>query len=935
MSPETRITCALEARRQPLRSAGPVRRLAARLVSVVALSVGVVFSVNAQVNVTTYQYNNQRSGVNGNETILTQANVNSALFGRLFSQSVDGYVYAQPLYVANVAIPAEGLHNVIYIATEHDSVYAFDADSNAGANAQPLWHTSFLSAGVTTVPSDASHLNTTDVNPEVGITGTPVIDLSTGTMYVVAATLENGTTYVQRLHALDITSGAERSGSPVVISASVPGTGNGSNGGTLNFDSQWENQRPGLLLYDGVVYIAFASHGDNGDWHGWLLGYNTSNLQQSFVDCIAPNGFDGGIWMSGQGPAMDSGSNLFFVTGNGTFDSALTPPVDFGDSILRIDLSKGPTVQDYFTPWNQNALDSGDIDLGSGGVLILPDQPGAHPHLLVQAGKQGNVYILNRDPGAMGHFSSSANNIVQELDAAVGGMWASPVYFNGRIYFWGSGDNLKAFSIANGTVSSSPADQSSVTFGFPGATPTISANGISNAILWALQTDAFSDSGPGGTEILRAYNPASLGAELYDSNMDGTRDQPGGAIKFAVPTVVNGKVYVGAERRVSVYGLLAAQTQTAAPVFAPGSGTYASPQSVIITSATSNATIFYTTDGTSPSTNSSQYAGPVSINSTETLKAIATATGLTPSAVTSASYNIQVPGPAASFSPASLLFVTESVGASGGTQTVTLTNTGGKTLSIATVSIAGANSTDFSETNNCGTSVLAGGSCAISVKFAPAAAGSRSATLLVTDNAANSPQGASLSGTGIDFSITPQAGSSTVSAGQAANYTLQLSALGGRGGDQLNLTVSCSGAPPKASCAAPIGPLTVTTTAPAAVSISVITVANAAVASPPGFDPRPDSGTREFVLGMLLLVGLLWLMSGNLSVKPGVRRVAAASTMPLVLLGIAIAFMIGCGTNRSTTASQNNGTPPGTYTLTVTATSGILTHSTLLTLIVK
>jgi len=509
----------------------------------------------AQVNVTTSRYNNQRTSVNSSETILTPSNVNSTDFGKLFSQAVDGYVFAQPLYVPNVTING-AVHNVVYVATEHDSVYAFDADSNTGANAQPLWHTSFLSSGVTTVPS--ANVNCTDINPEYGITGTPVIDLSTNTLYAVAETLENnGTSYVKKLHALDITTGAERPGSPTVISASVTVPGQSA----VTFNTQWQGQRAGLLLYNGVVYIAFASHCDNPGWRGWILGYsyNGSSFSQAFVFSPEPsslNGREAGIWMAGQGLPMDAGSNLFVATGNGQFDTNLTPPINYGDSILRIDLSKGPTVQDYFTPANQSTLDGNDEDLGSGGIAFLPDQTlPSPPHLLVQAGKGGAILVVNRDN--MGHFNSSSNNVVQELDAAVGSIYGSPVYFNGKVYFWGAGDVLKAFTVTNGMLSTSPTDKGSNIFGFPGATPTISANGPSNAILWALDTGMFRDSGPGGPEVLHAYNAGNLaGGELYNSSMNASRDNPGGAIKFAVPTVVNGKVYVGAEGQLSVYGLL-------------------------------------------------------------------------------------------------------------------------------------------------------------------------------------------------------------------------------------------------------------------------------------------------------------------------------------------------------------------------------------------
>src|SRR5215469_10790130 len=444
------------------------------------------FSVGAQKNVTTNLYNNQRTGVNSNETVLTLSNVNSTNFGKLFSQSVDGDIFAQPLYVANVTIKG-AVHNVIYVATEHDSVYAFDADSNTGSNAQPLWHTSFISPpAVTTVSS--SSISCTDIQPEYGITGTPVIDTSTNIMYVVAETLENGT-YVKKLHALDITTGAEKPGSPIAISASVTVPGQSA----VTFNTQWEFQRAGLLLYHDVVYVAFAAYCDNPGWRGWILGYsyNGSSFSQNFVFSTEPssvNGRQGGIWMSGQGLPMDTGSNLFAATGNGQFDTNTTPPVNYGDSIIRIDLSQGPTVQDYFTPWNEGSLDASDQDLGSGGIAILPDQSGPNPHLLGQVGKGGSIRVVNRDN--MSHFNSSGDNIVQEF-TGVGGMYASPIYFNGKVYFWGSGDVVKAFTVTNGMLSTTPTDKGAKDFGFPGATPTISANGTSNAILWALEEDAF------------------------------------------------------------------------------------------------------------------------------------------------------------------------------------------------------------------------------------------------------------------------------------------------------------------------------------------------------------------------------------------------------------------------------------------------------------
>jgi len=540
----------------------------------ILLTAAIPTAAQGPVSVTTYQYNNQRTGVNSNETALTLSNVNPTNFGKLFTQSVDGNIFAQPLYVANVTING-AVHNVVYVATEHDSVYAFDADSNSNGNALPLWHTSFISPPAVTTVSSGS-INCIDIQPEYGITGTPVIDLSTKIMYVVAETLENnGTSFVKRLHALDITTGAEKPGSPIVISASVTVPGQSA----VTFDSENQMNRPGLLLYNGTVYIGFGSHCDNPGYQGWILGYsyNGSSLSQVFVFSDEPSsatGRQGGIWMTGQGLPMDTGSNLFVATGNGQFDTNLNPPINYADSIIRIDLSKGPTVQDYFSPSDQLTLDENDLDLGSGGITILPDQSGPNPHLLVQSGKQGNIYVVNRDAGKMGQFHSSSDNVVQELDSAIGGSFSSPVYVNGKVYFGGSGDHLKAFTVTNGMLSASPTDQSPDIFGFPGATPTISANGTSNAILWALNTTNWSQTGPGGSEILYAYNASNLSTgSIYNSWQNSSRDDVGGAIKFAVPTVANGKVYVGAEGLFAVYGELGG-TGTAPAITSASSTTF-------------------------------------------------------------------------------------------------------------------------------------------------------------------------------------------------------------------------------------------------------------------------------------------------------------------------------------------------------------------------
>ena len=509
-------------------------------------------AATAQGAVTTQHNDNLRTGQNLNETELTPTLVSGGQFGKLFSQTVDGLVYAQPLYVPNIYIPGKGTHNVVYVATEHDSVYAWDADNNSGSNANPLWQISFInpSQGITTISSN--DVNCPDgVIPEIGVTSTPVIDVSTNTIYVLAETKENGN-FVHRLHALDITTGAEKVGGPAVIAGSVAGTGAGSSGGTLTFDPSLHLNRPGLLLTTGGnIFIAWASNCDNPPFHGWIMSYSAATLEQTAIWATTPNGDGGGTWMSGGGIAADGNGSVYFATGNGTFDTSGTP-VDFGDSVIRMTLNgSGPTAADYFTPYNQGNLENGDIDVASGGPLLLPDQPGSHPKELIQVGKEGSIYVIDR--ANMGHYNPHNNSqLVQNLIGQVGGIYGTPAYWNGNVYFGASYDALKAFSVINGMLSSVPTSSSALSFTYPGATPSISANGDNDAILWVLQTDTQNN----GNEVLRAYDATNLASELYDSNQNSARDNPGRAVKYAVPTIVNGKVYVGSANAINVYGSL-------------------------------------------------------------------------------------------------------------------------------------------------------------------------------------------------------------------------------------------------------------------------------------------------------------------------------------------------------------------------------------------
>jgi hypothetical protein len=525
-----------------------------KVLAVCLLSTALILSASAQVSVTTARNDNSRDGQNLNETILTPDNVNENSFGKLFTQPVDGYVYAQPLYVPNVAIPGMGTHNVVYVATEHDSVYAFDADSNVGLDAAPLWQTSFIdpAKGITTVSS--GDVDCSDLIPEIGITSTPVIDLNSQTMYVLAKTKENGN-FVQRLHALDITTGTEQPNSPVLIKAAVRGTGEGSVNGVLKFDPLHEAQRPGLLLVNGTVFVAWASHCDNDPYHGWVMSFEETTLQLHVVGNTTPNGARGGIWQSGGGLASD-GNYIFFATGNGTYDGP-SGGRDFGDSVIKIPAQiNQPRPYDYFTPYDQLQFADEDADVGSGGVLLLPDQGQGAPHeyLLVEVGKSGSIYLIDRNH--MGHYNPNNNNqIVQDQEYAIGGLWATPAWWNNNVYFGGSNDVLRqyTFDTTTGLLSTSAFAESPTYFGFPGPTPSISANGSEDAILWAIETDGYTSQSP---SILHAYDATNVATELYNSNQNSGRDQAGGAVKFTVPTVVNGKVYVPAVQELDVYGLL-------------------------------------------------------------------------------------------------------------------------------------------------------------------------------------------------------------------------------------------------------------------------------------------------------------------------------------------------------------------------------------------
>jgi hypothetical protein len=498
--------------------------------------------------VLTYHNDNARTGQNLQETILTPSNVNQTKFGKLISIPIDGQVYAQPLFVSNVTISGSS-HNVAYVATEHDTVYAFDADAKSST---PLWSKSFIDSaqGITSIP--ASDLDS-PISVEIGITSTPVIEGNTGTLYVLAATKENGN-YVHRLHALDITNGDEKFDGPVVIDGSVPGSGDGTSGGTIAFQTKIQLQRPALLLSKGTVYIAWASFNDIGPYHGWIMAYDPKTLKQVGAWVDTPDGEEGGVWLSGAGLSADDNGNVYVVTGDGTFN-ADTGGKDYGDSVVKLTLdSTGLSASDYFTPFNQQFLFDHDIDLGSSGFVLLPDQSGTVPHLGVTAGKEGRVYLLNRDD--LGKFHSGDDSqIVQSLPDAVGTgdlnaggrrNKSTAVYWNGNVYYGGSDDFLKQFRLNNGVLSTPPAAQTTTQFGYS-CTMSLSANGSSNGILWALAS---------GDDVLHAYDATNVANELYNSDQAGTRDNFGRVVRFNPPTVANGKVYVAGDKQFTIFGLL-------------------------------------------------------------------------------------------------------------------------------------------------------------------------------------------------------------------------------------------------------------------------------------------------------------------------------------------------------------------------------------------
>lgn len=501
-------------------------------------------------DVLTYHYNILRQGATLQETTLTPSNVNFNTFGKINFFTVDGKVDAQPLFV-NKQFIGGSLNDTVYVVTENDSAFAFSANSG-----RQFWQVAALLSGES--PSDARGCDS--ISPEIGITDTPVIDKGNGpdgAIYFVAMSKDSSGNYHQRLHALDLSTGAELFGGPVEIHAMYPGTGDGSQNGYVIFNAAQYAERAAILEYGGTLYISFTSHCDGRPYTGWIMAYNSRTLAQTSVIDVTPNGYEGSVWMSGEGLAADASGNIYFLDANGLFDTTLNSggfPIngDYGNAFMKLSTTGGTLdVADYFNMYDTVQESDNDEDLGSGGAIVLPDltdnNGGVH-HLAVGAGKDTNIYIVDRDN--MGKFNPNNDDaIYQEIDGALpGGVWSSPAYWNNTVYYGDVVDNLKAFGISNAMLSITPTSQTSVIFPYPGTTPTVSANQTSNAIVWVV-----SNSNPA---ILYAFQATNLANQLYNSNQAGSRDQFGPGNKFITSMVANGKVFVGTQTGVAVFGLL-------------------------------------------------------------------------------------------------------------------------------------------------------------------------------------------------------------------------------------------------------------------------------------------------------------------------------------------------------------------------------------------
>ncbi len=497
----------------------------------------------------TSQVDNARTGANLHETVLTPRNVNINTFGKLFTLNVDGDVYAQPLVLPHVTIAGKGEHDLVFVATEHDSVYAFDAK---GQPTKPLWKRAFVDDARHIEPVDSSSVNCPFLRPEIGITSTPVIDPQSGTLYVLVRTSEidaQGTKrFWQRLHALSVSTGEEKFGGPVVIRASVQSKSHGVLGlfsGTVEFAALHENPRASLTLANGKVYLVWASSCDLPPYHGWVIAYDAHTLKQVGVLNTSPDATESGIWQSDAGPAVDSAGNLYVATGNGKFDGN-SGGRDYGDTLLKIATGPGGLkVADYFTPSEQEKLNSTDADLGSGGPLLIPDQPGSNTHLAVVGGKGAVIYVINRD--AMGKWAAGSNPQAVQTIKVGGPIFSAPAYWNGHLYYAPSNDVLKDFAVKGGRLSNDPV-RGKYGIDDPGATPSISANGTEDSIVWLVEARPFA--------LLSAYEAKNVTNQIYTSEQNQARDRCGVSRRFVIPVIAGGRVYVAGGGMITVYGLL-------------------------------------------------------------------------------------------------------------------------------------------------------------------------------------------------------------------------------------------------------------------------------------------------------------------------------------------------------------------------------------------
>jgi hypothetical protein len=785
----------------------------------VAVYVFLAASASAQTfsGVLTQHNDVSRTGENLAETTLTPSNVNSKSFGKVFSYAVDGQIYAQPLYVPNLTIKGT-THNVVFVATEYDSLYAFDADYKQST---PLWHRSFINVaqGIVPVPCGTDG-STTDIScnvfPYYGITGTPVIDATSNTLYLIVRTSETTsgtTTYYQRLHAINILTGSDKSGSPVVVQGQVAGSGAGSSGGFVAYDPLADIQRAGLLLLNGTVYVGWA-----GAAHGWIMGFNAKTLAQTVIFNTAPNAVLGGVWQSGNGLVADSAGNLYVPVGDALFD-ANTAGVDYGDTLLKLTPEPGSpgtfNVADYFTPMDQTCRQPNDLDLGSAGPILLPTQGGAVPDELLVIGKSGtgisgatcdtsDLYLLNAEN--LGKYESGPNgtdNVLQELTDPPGGtaqgFWSNAAFWQGSenaagtsgtayVYMAGTttGNNgnagaaldqypINAVSGSGETamLNSVPSAQSSNLFP-QGSTPSISSNGTKDGIVWAIERFDSLDEQPGDTTaILYAYNANNVAQMLYNSNQAAGRDQPGCANKFQTPTIANGRVYVGTQTQLDVYGLLGNQTGLPGIEFSKVCNTYPSveigqktPPFVVtiknvgtgtldltsITVTGQNAPDFVRTNKCGATLTAGQTC-TVSITFKPTSGLPETAFLTVADNAVGSPHNVGLVGtgnqPTVNVTPGFLAFGKQDINIASPAQTVTVANSNNLPVTIDGISFTGTNANLFTQTNDCPASLAVNSNCTINVVFEPTASGQYSANLNVTDNAAGSPQVVSLSGVGV------------------------------------------------------------------------------------------------------------------------------------------------------------------------------------------